>query len=182
MIRKRPTRKTDSRIRVIANQRIRAQEVRVISSEGTQAGVMSLAEAINLAKSQDKDLVLINSNSTPVVTKIIDIAKFKYQQQQKAAESRKKSKSQEVKTLRFTPFMGEGDFQSRLKKVVTFLTKGDKVKLTLEFRGRAITKQEFGFELFDRIINETQHIASVDMEPKMVGKKLIAQLVPDKKK
>src|SRR6185369_2323240 len=131
---------------------------------------------------EGKDLILVTENAQPPIAKIINIAKFRYQLQQKKAEGRKKAKTQEIKELRLTPFMGEGDFQTRLKRTLEFLGKGDKVRLTLEFKGRAITKQEFGREQFDRIFAATADIATVEIRPKMLGKKMMAQLIPIKKK
>lgn len=144
-------------------------------------GVMSKAEAQEKASTAGKDLVLIAPKAQPPVVKIIDSAKYKYQLQQRQAAERKKTKTADIKEVRFSPFMGEGDFQARLKKVSNFLEKGDKVKLSLQFKGRAITKKEFGYELFDKIITATEHIGSVEIEPKMMGKKLIGQLTPIKK-
>lgn len=145
-------------------------------------GVMPTSEALSKAQDVEKDLILINENAKPPVAKLIDISKYKYQLQQKDAESRKKAKAQEIKEVRFTPFMGEGDFTSRLNKVIDFLKSGDKVRLSLQFRGRQITKKEFGYEMFARVIEKTQDIGSVELEPKMMGNKLIAQLLPSKKK
>ena len=162
------------------NERITAQEVRVLNEFGDMVGVMSKFEALDRAREVDKDLVLVNESAQPVIVKIIDLAKYKYQEQQKVAKSRKKAKAQDIKELRFTPFMGEGDFESRLKKVKTFLEKGDKVKLSLMFKGRAITKKEFGYEAFDKIIEATADISTVEIKPKLMGKKLIAQLMPTK--
>jgi len=164
------------------NERIQAQEVRVLSEFGDMIGVMSKTEALEKAREADKDLVLINDSAKPVIVKIIDLAKYKYQEQQKKAKSRKKAKSQDIKEVRFTPFMGEGDFESRLKKVKTFLEKGDKVRLSLMFKGRAITKKEFGFNSFDKIFEATSEIGTVEMKPKLMGKKLIAQIMPAKSK
>lgn len=164
------------------NERIQAQEVRVLNEFGEMVGVMSRSEALEKAREVDKDLVLINESAKPTIVKIIDLAKFKYQEQQKEAKSRKKAKAQDIKEVRFTPFIGEGDFESKLKKVKTFLEKGDKVRLSLMFKGRAITKKEFGYDSFDRIFTATAEIASVEMKPKLMGKKLIAQLMPIKSK
>ena len=163
------------------NERINAQEVRVLSEYGEMIGVMSKTEALQKAREVEKDLVLINESASPMIVKIIDLAKFKYQEQQKAAKSRKKAKAQDIKELRFTPFMGEGDFDSRLKKVIKFLEKGDKVRLSLLFKGRAITKKEFGYDTFNKVIEATADIATVEVQPKLMGKKLIAQLMPAKK-
>jgi translation initiation factor IF-3 len=167
---------------ITANHHIRFPEVRVLSEHGDMVGVMSTTEALEKARIAEKDLVLITEGAKPPVVKIIDIAKYKYQLQQKKAEGRKKAKNQDIKEVRFTPFMGEGDFIARLNKVKKFLEKGDKVRLSLQFKGRAITKKEFGYELFNKIFAETAEIASAEMEPKMMGKKLIAQLMPIKKK
>lgn len=171
-----------SKNKVIANHQIRASKVRVLTEHGEMVGIVSIKEALQKARAQDKDLVLVTDQTSPPVAKIIDLAKFKYQQQQKQAASRKKARAQEVKEVRFTPFMGDNDFQSRLKKVKQFLKKGDKVRLSLFFKGRAITKKEFGYTVFDKIFEGTAQIAAVEMEPKLMGKKLIAQLTPDHKK
>lgn len=167
---------------IVANHRIRFPEVRVLSDRGEQLGVMSIKEAQQRAFEADTDLVLVTEQAQPPVVKIIDLAKFKYQKQQKEAEGRKKAKKQDLKELRFTPFMGEADFEARLKKVVNFLEKGDKVRLSLQFKGRAITKKEFGYDMINGIITRTEELADVEIEPKLMGNKLIAQLMPSKKK
>ncbi|NCN87596.1 MAG: translation initiation factor IF-3, partial [Candidatus Pacebacteria bacterium] len=149
---------------------------------GDMLGVMPTSEALDKARIAEKDLVLVTEGAKPPVVKIIDLAKHKYQLQQKKAEGRKKAKNQDIKEVRFTPFMGEGDFVARLNKVKKFLEKGDKVRLSLQFRGRAITKKEFGFDLFNRVFEETSEIGSTEIAPKMMGKKLIAQLMPIKSK
>jgi len=172
--------KRGSRVQYTVNERIQFPEVRAISDIGEQLGVLSTREAIAKAREEGKDLVLVTASAVPPVAKIITLAKYKYQQQQKDADNRKKAKKQDLKEVRFTPFMGEGDFQSRLKKVVTFLTKGDKVRLSLQFKGRAILKKEFGYDMFTKVIQATEKIGKVEMEPKIMGKKLIAQLTPTK--
>lgn len=181
MIRKRPTARAPRRDSVIANMRIRATTVRVIGETGEQLGVMDLREALQKSQEVGKDLVMITEKAQPPVVKIIAIAKFKYQQQQRESENRKKAKAQDTKEVRFKPFMGENDFETRLRQVERFLKGGDKVRLSLEFRGRAITKKEFGFEMFDRIIRATSEYSTIEIEPKLMGKKLMAQLMPAKK-
>jgi translation initiation factor IF-3 len=181
VIRKRPTARAPRRDSVIANMRIRATTVRVIGEAGEQLGIMELREALQKSQEVDKDLVMITEKAQPPVVKIIDIAKFKYQQQQRDSENRKKAKAQDTKEVRFKPFMGENDFETRLRQVERFLKGGDKVRLSLEFRGRAITKKEFGFEMFARIIAATNEFATIEIEPKLMGKKLMAQLMPAKK-
>ena len=159
---------------------IRFPQVRVLDSLGEMVGVMTSREAQDKAREAGKDLVLITDKSQPPVVKIIELTKFKYQLQQRESQQRKSSRKQDIKEVRFTPFMGAGDFESRLKKVIEFLERGDKVRLSLQFRGREITKKEFGFEQFDRVFEKTAEIAKVEIEPKMMGKKLIAQLMPAK--
>jgi translation initiation factor IF-3 len=153
----------------------------VLSDLGEALGVMNTSDALNQARAAGKDLVLVTEHANPPVAKIIAISKYRYQLQQKAAEGRKKSKKQDIKEIRFTPFIGEADFQVRLRRIFEFLKHGDKVRLSLEYRGRSITKQEFGKEVFDRVFQETAAIASIEMEPKMIGKKMIAQIMPTKK-
>jgi translation initiation factor IF-3 len=181
MIRKKPFQRPQQQFRVTANHMIRVPELRVLTEHGEMIGVLSTPAAMEQARNAGKDLVLVTESAKPPIAKIIDIAKYRYQLQQKMAEGRKKSKAQDIKEIRLTPFIGEGDFQTRLKRVLEFLKKGDKVRLTLEFKGRAITKQEFGREHFDRIFAETAEIATIEIHPKMLGKKMMAQLMPTKK-
>jgi len=181
MIRKKPFQRPQQQFRVTANHMIRVPELRVLTEHGEMIGVLSTQAAMEQARNAGKDLVLVTESARPPIAKIIDIAKYRYQLQQKMAEGRKKSKAQDIKEIRLTPFIGEGDFQTRLKRVMEFLKKGDKVRLTLEFKGRAITKQEFGREHFDRIFAETAEIATIEIHPKMLGKKMMAQLMPIKK-
>jgi translation initiation factor IF-3 len=143
---------------------------------------MSREEAIDRAKAEEKDVVLITESAQPPVAKIISFSKFKYQLDQKKAEGKKTAKKQEIKELRFRPFMGQGDFDSRMKKVFEFLEDGDKVRPYVEFKGREITRREFGFKLIDRIVALTQDKATVEIAPKQMGKKIFLQLMPMKKK
>lgn len=145
-------------------------------------GIMSVPEAMSHAQEAGKDLVLVTEKSNPPIVKIIELAKFKYQLQQKEAESRKKARSQETKEVRLTPFMAEGDFQTRLRKIVGYLEDGDKVRISMEFRGRLITKKEFGDEVFKRVFAETAELATIEIQPQLLGKKVMAQLMPSKKK
>ena len=182
MIRRKPFQRPPQQLRVTANLHISYPELRVLSDLGEMIGVMSKEEALQRAHAEGKDLVLVTESAKPPIAKIINLAKFRYQLQQKKAEGRKKSKAQDTKEVRFSPFIGENDFQFRLRKIIDFLKKGDKVRMTLEFRGRTITKQEFGREHFDRVFAETADLASIEIQPKMIGKKMMAQLMPIKKK
>lgn len=149
---------------------------------GEMLGVMPTRDALEKARDEEKDLVMVTEKALPPIVKIIDLAKFKYQLQQKKAEGRKKARNQETKEVRMTPFMGEGDYQTKLKRIIEFLTKGDKVRITMEFRGRLITKREFGDSLIQRVFTETSELASVEIAPQMIGKKIMAQLMPIKQK
>lgn len=168
---------------VKANRNIRVPQVRVLTEHGDMIGVMDTREAQQKAFEQEKDLVLVTENANPPIAKIIDLAKYKYQQQQKKAESRKKARKQDLKEIRFTPFIGEADFETRLRKIKKFLEKGDKVRITVEFkRGRQMSKKEFGFETFNRVFAATEELADIETKPKMVGPRLMAQISPKKKK
>lgn len=164
------------------NQRIQAPELRVLDEFGKQIDIMSREEALERARQEEKDVVLITENAIPPVAKIISYSKFKYQIDQKKAEGKKATKKQEIKELRFRPFMGQGDFDSRMKKVFEFLDDGDKVRPYVEFKGREITRKEFGFKIIERIIEQTQERATVEIMPKLMGKKIFLQLMPVKKK
>ncbi len=168
------------RNRIIANGRIRYPKVRVLDDKGDMIGVMSSKEAYNKAKAQKRDLVLITSQAKPPVVKIIELNKYKYQQQQKAAKSRKKNRAQELKEVRLTMFIGEGDLKARINRVERFLKDNNKVRLSLQFKGRQITKKQFAYELFDRVIEEMENkeLGKIEIHPKIQGRKMIAQLTP----
>ena len=142
---------------------------------------MSTSEALTRAQYEEKDLILVTAQAQPPVAKIIEISKYKYQAQQKDAESRKRSKSQETKEVQFTPFMSEGDFNSRLARVVEFLEDGDKVKPYVKFKGRQITKKEFGFAIMKKIVAATDAFSKVESPARFMGQKLEMLLVPMKK-
>ncbi len=161
-----------------ANSQVRYPKVRAIDEQGEMIGIMSSKEAYFKAKEQDKDLVLITDKAKPPVVKIIELSKHKYQLQQKAAKARKSTRSQQTKEVRFTMFMGEGDLKARTNKVKNFLKDGDKVRLSLQFRGRQITKKEFAYELFGEVIKEVAEISKVESEPRIHGRKMIAMLTP----
>ena len=164
------------------NHKIPHQTLRIIDEFGKQVGVMSKTEAIEQAKQQEKDVILIAEQAQPPVAKMINFSKFKYQLDQLKAEGKKKAKKQEIKELRFRPFMGQGDFDSRMKKIREFIEDGDKVRPYVEFKGREITRKEFGFNMIQKIIDQTSEIASVEMPARLLGKKIFVQLMPAKKK
>lgn len=166
-----------------ANHNIRCPEVRVLTDRGEMVGIMTTSEALEKARYEEKDLVLVTEGANPPIAKIIELSKYKYQLKQKKAEGRKKAKNQELKEVRFTQFMADQDFETRYKSVERFIKKGHKVKISLQFaRGRAITKKEFGFEVVEKILTRSVDIAEVEIPPKTLGRKIIAQLMPTTKK
>lgn len=181
MIRKKRRKKQYTRERIVANFRIRYPEVRVLTEKGDVVGIMPTREALYKAQQEEKDLVLITAKAKPPVVKIIELSKYKYQAKQKKAKDRKKNRKQDLKELRFSIFMGDNDLQSRIKKIKKFLEKGDKVKLTLLFKGRQIMKKDLAYNLFAKIFEETKELAEIEIEPKIIGKKMIAQISPIKK-
>jgi len=147
-----------------------------VDEEAGQIGVMSKMEALNLAHEKEADLILVAPNANPPVAKIIIFAKFKYQQQQKEASGRKKAKAVDIKEIRFTPFIAEGDYNQRIKRVRQFLEDGDKVRLTVKFVGRQITRKDFGDKLLNKAVSELSDIATVEFPHRLMGKLLYTQL------
>ncbi len=182
MIRKKYNKNRSEQIYVKANHQIRFPKVYVLNEYGESLGEMSSNEALEKAMEQESDLVLVTEKSATPIVKIIELSKYKYQLKKKTADTRKKSKSGELKELRFTPFMGEADWQVRNKKVREFLEKGNKVKLTLTFKGRQIVRKDLGFEVLEKIFVSNADIGKVSIPPKLLGKKLQAQLDPIGKK
>lgn len=154
----------------------------MIGADGSQIGVISRDDALQRAREAGLDLVVVAESAKPPVAKIIAFTKFKYQQQQKEAQGKKKAKTVEIKEVRLTPFMAEGDFEQRLKKAAKFLEGGDKVRLTVKFVGRQITRKEFGENLLNKAIEGLSAVSKVEFPPKMQGKLLFTQLQPITKK
>ncbi|HUS51934.1 MAG TPA: translation initiation factor IF-3 [Candidatus Bathyarchaeia archaeon] len=170
------------------NHYIRAPKVRVVDETGKQVGVLSLGEALKKAGEAGLDLVEVAPYAKPPVAKIIDFKKFKYLEAKKQKEERKKSKKGEMKELRFSPFIAKKDFEFRLLRAEKFLKEGHKVKITVRFFGRQITRKEFGYDLLKKLVGELAPFSVVDQEPKFVGRQLTMTLTPaegsknDKKK
>lgn len=162
------------------NQYIKAPQIRVIANDGENLGVISLAEAQQAAKERGLDLVMVTENANPPVCRIIDFKKFRYKEQKKDQSGRKKGKSQDVKEVRFTPFIGKNDLDNRIKKIRSFLEGGDKVKLTVKFVGRQITRKDFGNRVIQVVLEEIEDIAKVESEPKLQGKILAMTVKPRK--
>ncbi|MFD2627932.1 translation initiation factor IF-3 [Oceanobacillus kapialis] len=160
------------------NEKIRAREVRLIDSNGDQLGVKSRQEALDIAQTRNLDLVLVAPNAKPPVCRIMDYGKYRFEQQKKEKEARKKQKIINVKEVRFTPGIGDHDFETKLKNARKFLEKGDKVKAAVRFRGRAITHKELGREVLDRFAEEVKDIATIETKPKMEGRNMFMMIAP----
>ena len=165
------------------NEKIRAREVRLIDSNGEQLGVKSRQEALEIAQKRNLDLVLVAPNAKHPVCRIMDYGKYRYEQQKKEKEARKKQKVINIKEVRFTPGIGDHDFETKLKNARKFLEKGDKLKASVRFRGRAITHKELGQDVLNRLAEELKDIAVVETKPKMEGRNMFMMLAPinDKK-
>jgi len=150
----------------------------LIDAEGVNRGPTPTHEAINLATEAGLDLVEISPNSAPPVVKIMDFGRYKYQAQKKAAEARKKQKTVEVKEIKMRPNIDVHDYQVKMKAMRRFFDEGDKVKVTLRFRGREMAHQELGVKLLDRVKDETGDFAKVEAEPKLEGRQMTMVLSP----
>ncbi|HLQ73695.1 MAG TPA: translation initiation factor IF-3 [Bacillota bacterium] len=164
------------------NEKIRAREVRLIDSNGDQLGVKSKQEALEIAQTRDLDLVLVAPGAKPPVCRIMDYGKYRYEQQKKEQEARRKQKTIQVKEVRFTPAIGDHDFNTKLRNARKFIEKGDKVKASVRFRGRAITHKDLGREVLDRLADELKDIAVVESRAKMEGRNMFMMLGPDPEK
>ncbi|MBE0452496.1 MAG: translation initiation factor IF-3 [Roseovarius sp.] len=169
-----PTRETGPRI----NERIRADEIRLIGADGENVGVVSPQRALEMAEEAGLDLVEISPNATPPVCKIMDFGKFKYEQQKREAEARKKQKIIEVKEVKFRPGTDTHDYEVKMRNVLRFLEGGDKVKITLRFRGREMAHQHLGRELLERIAEDVKELGRVENMPKMEGRQMIMIIGP----
>jgi translation initiation factor IF-3 len=160
------------------NREIRAREVQLIDSEGKNHGVVQLPDALGMAEQAGLDLVEIAPNSVPPVCKILDYGRFRFAEQKKAAEARKKQKVVEVKEIKLRPGIDEHDYGVKMKAVHRFFEEGDKVKVTLRFRGREIAHQDIGYRLMTRVKSETATVAKVELEPSMEGRQMVMVLAP----
>ena len=160
------------------NERIRASEVQVISSDGKNLGTIATQEAINIAKQEGLDLIEISPNANPPVCKIIDIGKYKYDLQKKANKAKKKQKIINLKEIKLRPVTEIHDYNFKIKNAQRFLEKGDKVKFTVKFKGREMQHTHLGNQLMDRIINDTSKLGKVEVSPKLEGKQIIMIVQP----
>jgi translation initiation factor IF-3 len=160
------------------NEEIRVREVQLIDNTGANHGVVDIQKALDMATAAGLDLVEIAPNSVPPVCKILDFGKYKYQAQKKAAEARKKQKVVEIKELKFRPMIDDHDYAVKMRSMQRFFEEGDKVKVTLRFRGREMAHQELGFKLLDRVKGDTASLAKVEQEPRFEGRQMVMVLAP----
>ena len=161
-----------------SNNRITSHEVQVISSDGENLGVLNLSDAINQAKEEGLDLIEIAPNTKPPVCKIMDMGKYKYDAQKKANKAKKKQKKIELKEIKLRPVTEIHDYNFKIKNAQKFLTKGDKVKFTIRFKGREFQHSSLGNDLMDKIKQDIEQIGRVELEPKFEGKQMIMVIQP----
>ena len=161
-----------------SNNRIISSEVQVISSDGENLGILNLNEAINKAKNEGLDLIEIAPNAKPPVCKIMDMGKYKYDAQKKANKAKKKQKKIELKEIKLRPVTEFHDYTFKIKNAQKFLSKGDKVKFTIKFKGRELQHSHLGNELMDKIKQDMQNMGKVELQPKFDGKQMIMVIQP----
>ena len=169
-----PQRETGPRI----NDRIRAPEIRLIGADGENVGVVTPARAMQMAEEAGLDLVEISPTAVPPVCKIMDFGKFKYETQKREAEARKKQKIIEIKEIKFRPGTDIHDYDVKMRSVVKFLEEGDKVKVTLRFRGREMAHQELGLELLKRVEADVAEIGKIESFPRLEGRQMVMMVAP----
>jgi translation initiation factor IF-3 len=172
-----PISTTDARI----NERIRAREVRLVGADGEQIGVKPLPEALHIAREHDLDLVEVAPNANPPVCKIMDFGKFKYEQDVRRKESRRKTSNVVIKEMKFRPKIDEHDYTTKTKHVERFLNEGSKVKITIMFRGREMAHPELGKRILDRIAEQVKDVGNVEAAPRVDGRNMLMVLAPVKK-
>ena len=150
----------------------------MIDKDGGNRGNVPITEALQLAQEAGLDLVEISPNATPPVCKLLDYGKYKYQEQKKAAEARKKQKVVEVKEIKLRPMIDDHDYDVKMRSMKRFFEEGDKVKVTLRFRGREMAHQELGVKLLERVKDDTLKIAKIEMEARFEGRQMVMVLAP----
>ena len=160
------------------NQRITSQDVQVIASDGDNLGILNLQDAINRAKEEGLDLIEISPNANPPVCKIMDMGKFKYDAQKKANKAKKKQKKVDLKEIQLRPVTEVHDYTFKIKNAQKFLTKGDKVKFTIRFKGRELQHKHLGNELMEKIKTDMSSVGKIELQPKFDGKQMIMVIQP----
>jgi len=163
------------------NERIRAREVRLVDPDGKQLGIKPLPEALTIARELDLDLVEVAPQANPPVCRIMDYNKFKFDEAQRARESRRKSTNASLKEMKYRLKIGPGDFDTKTRKVSGFLADGHKVKITIMFRGREVERPQFGQDLLNRIADNVTTVGKVESMPRLDGRNMVMVLAPDKR-
>ena len=163
------------------NGEIRVNEVRLIGIEGEQLGVVKLAQALDMAEEHEVDLVEIAPTATPPVCRLMDYGKFRYQEQKRQQEARAKQKVVQIKEVKFRPATDEGYYNVKLRNVRRFIEDGDKVKVSLRFRGREMAHQELGMRVLERVRDDVEDICQVESFPRLEGRQMVMVLAPRKK-
>ena len=152
--------------------------MRLIGENGEQMGIVPIQKALQIAQEHQLDLVEVSPTSTPPVCRILDYGKYKFQAQKKAAEARKKQKVVEIKEIKLRPMIDDHDYDVKMRSMKRFFEEGDKVKITLRFRGREMAHQELGYKLLDRVKVDTAPIAKIESEPRFEGRQMVMLLAP----
>jgi translation initiation factor IF-3 len=163
---------------MMVNEGIRAREVRLIGQNGDQLGIKTRQEALELATTANLDLVMVAPTAKPPVCRIMDYGKFRFEQQKKDKEARKNQKIISLKEVRLSPTIDEHDFNTKLRNAIKFLEKGDKVKASIRFKGRAITHKEIGQRVLDRFSAACTEVSTVESAPRMDGRSMFLVLAP----
>ena len=163
------------------NDRIRAREVRLVDPDGNQLGIKVLPEALQIAREMDLDLVEVAPQANPPVCRIMDYGKFKFDEAQRAKESRRKGSSSGIKEMKYRPKIGNGDFDTKTRQVARFLSEGHKVKITIMFRGREVFHPELGKRILDRIAEQVDSSAKIESDARLDGRNMVMVLAPDKR-
>ena len=166
----------------MVNEGIRARELRMISDNGDQLGVKTKQEALKMAEDANLDLVLVAPKAKPPVAKIMDYGKYRFELQKKQREARKKQKVVNIKEVRLSPTIDTNDFNTKMKNARKFLSKGDKVKVSIRFKGRAITHKDIGRDVLNRFAEATEDVATVESKAKMDGRSMFLMLAPKTEK
>jgi translation initiation factor IF-3 len=153
-------------------------EVRLVDDVGEMIGVVPLAQALKLAQEKGLDLVEVSPTAEPPVCKILDFGKFKYEAKKKSHGAKKKQKIVELKEIKLRPNIGINDYEVKLRSIKKFIAEGDKVKITLRFKGREITHQEIGYKLLERLKGDVEEISKIELAPKMDGKQMLMIITP----
>jgi translation initiation factor IF-3 len=160
------------------NDSIRSRTVRLINADGENVGVVETLDALKLAEEAGLDLVEVSPDANPPVAKILDYGKFKFQEQKKQAEARKKQKIVEIKEIKMRPSIDDHDYDVKMRAIKRFFEEGDKVKVTLRFRGREMAHQQLGMAVLQRVKAEVQEISKVESEPRLEGRQMVMVLAP----